>query len=47
MSVIIYRTLFYTFGTYVVKTIKKGHNVRVSLDEKTKRNLRLLKDTAV
>ena len=35
MSVIIYRTLFYTFGTYVTKTIKKDHNVRVSLDEKT------------
>ena len=31
MSVIVCRALFYTFGTSVIKTIKKVHNFRVPL----------------
>ena len=47
MSVIICRTLFYTFGIPVVKTINKNRNLVVRLDEKMKSNLKLLKDTTL
>ena len=47
MSIIICRTLFYTFGIPVVKNINKNRNLVVRLDEKMKSNLKLLKDTTL
>ena len=39
-----WRDLYYTFGTSG-KNYKDAHNFRISLDEKTKCNLKLLKNT--
>ena len=44
MSIINCRGLYYTFGTSG-KNYKKAHNFRISLNEKTKCNLKLLKNT--
>ena len=44
MPIISCRGLYYTFGT-PGKTYKEAHNFRISLDEKTKCNLKLLKST--
>ena len=43
-SIINCRGLYYTFGTSG-KNYKEAHNFRISLDEKTKCNLKLLKNT--
>ena len=44
MSIINCRGLYYTFGTSG-KNYKEAHNFRISLDEKTKCNSKLLKNT--
>ena len=44
MSIINCRGLYYTFGTSG-KNYKEAHNFRISLNEKTKCNLKLLKST--
>ena len=44
MSIINCRGLYYTFGTSG-KNYKEAHNFRISLNEKTKCNLKLLKNT--
>ena len=44
MSIMNCRGLYYTSGTSS-KNHKEAHNFRISLDEKTKCNLKLLKDT--
>ena len=44
MSIINCRGLYYTFGTSG-KNYKEAHNFRTSLNEKTKCNLKLLKNT--
>ena len=44
MSIINCRGLYYTFGTSG-KNYKEAHNFRISLNEKTKCNLKLQKNT--
>ena len=47
MSAIICRALFYTFWRSAAKAIQRPIIYRASLNEKTKSNLKLLKDTTL